>query len=232
MHGSCSTGLYLWWLALHIWTIQDWRTSVIVTRVYKSKTSRHGNIKTVLLYHWFILWFIFFTLHNYLLKDVLQVCIMKQSDVELKQVKSLIKRNHFKTDEEMVQGFDIDTVVKLFDRFTRGKGNLLNSNLVRIFHKKSLCSIFYYLWKNNTNVYDLTPYIHWKQILLPYFKCSHYCLYVMNRCKKISSDNWLNELWEKGFAYIQLLPLWSYDNCKCWVHMKTLSSSHYILSHD
>ena len=59
---------------------------------------------------------------------------MKQSDVKLKQLKSLIKKNCSKTDE-MLQGFDIDEAVKLFDRFTRGKGNLLNSKLVSFFIK-------------------------------------------------------------------------------------------------
>ena len=84
----------------------------------------------------------------------------------------------------MVQGFDIDEAVKLFDRFTRGKGNLLNSKLVSFFIKIHWVLFFITSEKNNTNVYDLTPYIHSKQILLPYFKCSHYCLYVMNRYKK------------------------------------------------
>ena len=47
-----------------------------------------------------------------------------------------------------------------------------------------LVLFFYYLWKNNTDDNDLTPFIHWKQILLPYLKCDHYCLYIMNRYKK------------------------------------------------
>ena len=55
---------------------------------------------------------------------------MRQTDVDLKKIKDLIKKHRVKSDTEMLEGFDIDQAVKLFDRFTIGKGSLLNSKLV------------------------------------------------------------------------------------------------------
>lgn len=76
---------------------------------------------------------------------MLQVRVMNQEPHEIEKQKLEIKANKYKTDEEMVDGFDVDKAVQMFDKYTREKGDLLKSKLVslvpKIFHFSIIVSI-------------------------------------------------------------------------------------------
>lgn len=57
---------------------------------------------------------------------------MDMANGELDRQKLEIKQGIFKTDAEMLEGFNIDEAVKMFDKYTAGTGDLLKSKLVSL----------------------------------------------------------------------------------------------------
>lgn len=75
---------------------------------------------------------------------MLQVKILAQKPEKYEEIKKKVNKGQFMKHDEMIAGFDLNEALRLFDGYTRGRGNLLEAKLVRFLALKSPLNNFDY----------------------------------------------------------------------------------------